>query len=88
MIEIKNFRINTDKFQWIIEKKYINQKTKEVYYIPVTYHPNLKYLSGALLEYELRGTEFTDLKDILEKLKEFEGGIKILVENEHQKEMV
>lgn len=88
MIKIEGFRVRTDKFQWVIEKKYIKEDGGDIYYIPVSYHPNLKWVSKTLLEYDLRDTEFNDLKEIIEKLKEFEDGIKIIVENDHDRAMV
>ena len=61
----ENYRITTDPYQWIIQKKHIHQKTKEEYWKNDSFHPNIEYAVRHLGRKMLRESEASTLSDAL-----------------------
>ena len=78
MIELTDCRLRSDEHQWVIEKKYTKKKNGEVYFVPESYHPSLRWAAVKLLERTLRGSEVDSLEEIIEILKRLEvDGLKV-----------
>lgn len=64
----KNYRITTDKYNYIIEKRLVNEKSGKEYFKSVAFCNNLERCINYVLEEGIREEEIVGVKDIINHL--------------------